>query len=292
MSEILPGACAPVTDWCQAQLPMLREADLARWMSARGARIVEARGRYWNEVVPGFFQPLHYLARHHLHEIVSPRRFCWGMRAVLHEAEREQSNVVLPVHVMPDLKDYSLERLDRRRRQEIKKAMRAVDLVILDRPDRLIADGFPLVREATARNPRNRAIAEQHFAAWLEAAFAGPGPIVLVMLQGESLLGFSFLFAIDGISYAHQAFIGDAGRRLHLDLLCFHAEASIAQRTANVHTLVNGLHARENEGLCSFKKRQGLIVADYPSLTTLHPAAGTMLRYLRPHQYYRLTGSS
>ena len=46
-----------MTDWCQAQLPMLREADLARWMRARGARIVEARGRYWNEVVPGFSFP-------------------------------------------------------------------------------------------------------------------------------------------------------------------------------------------------------------------------------------------
>lgn len=291
MSIILPGTPEPVSDWREVRLPMLREADLARWMSARGARIVEARGRYWNEVVPGFFQPLHYLARFAPRELVAPRRLCWGMRAVLTEAEAERANVVLPVHVMPDLPTYSVDRLDRRRRQEVKKAERAVDVVVLHRPDRLIADGFPLVLEATARNSRNRAVAKPRFAAWLEAAFGGPGPVVLAMLQGESLLGFSFLFAIDGIAYAHQAFIGDAGRRLHLDLLCFHIEAQIAQRTPGVHTLVNGLHARENEGLCSFKKRQGLVVADYPSLTSLHPAADTMLRYLRPNQYYRLTGN-
>jgi hypothetical protein len=113
---------------------------------------------------------------------------------------------------------------------------------------------------------------------------------MLGALDGDRLLGFSLSFAIDGVAYGHKAFIGNAGRRHCLDLLCFHAEALIAQRTPGIHTLVNGLHAPENEGLCDFKRRQGLIVAEYPSLTTMHPIAGSVIRYLRPHQFYRLTG--
>jgi hypothetical protein len=191
---------------------------------------------------------------------------------------------------MPDLAGYGPERLDRRRRQALAKAERSVDLVVLERPGIVLEQGYPLALEAAARNARNRPPPQASFAEWVKAAFDGPGPMVLGALDGGRLLGFSFSFAIDGVAYGHKAFIGDAGRRHCLDLLCFHAEALMAQRTPGIRTLINGLHTPENEGLCDFKRRQGLIVAEYPSLTTMHPVAGSVIRYLRPHQFYRLTG--
>lgn len=277
-------------DWREATLPMMQEADLARWVVAGGGKVVEVEGRFWAEVVPGFYQSLHYLARFNAAEFVRPSLLCWGMRAVLAEADMPTANVATPVHILPELEGYGPERLCRRRRQEIAKAERNVDLVVLDKPDIVLDQGYALALEAVARNPRNRPAPEAAFATWVEAAFAQPGPVVLGMLQGDRLLGVSFSFAIDGIAYSHQAFIGDFGRSLHLDLLCFHAEALIARQTPGVHTMVNGLHAPENEGLCAFKRRQGLVVAQYPSLTTMHPIAGSVIRYLRPHQFYRLTG--
>jgi hypothetical protein len=277
-------------DWRQATLPMMRESDLARWVRAGAGKVVEVEGRHWVEVVPGFYQSLHYLARFTAAEFVRPSLLCWGMRAVLAEPDATVANVATPVHVLPDLAAYGPERLCRRRRQEIAKAERHVDLLALESPDLVLAQGYPLAQAAAARNPRNRPVPEAAFKGWVEAAFTAPGPVVLGMLQGDRLLGFSFSFAIDGVAYSHQAFIGDLGRSLHLDLLCFHAEALMAQRTPGVHTVVNGLHAPENEGLCAFKRRQGLIVAQYPSLTTMHPLAGSVIRRLRPHQFYRLTG--
>jgi hypothetical protein len=285
MSAVLAGA-----DWRTATLPMLAERDLARWMGAGGAKVVEGDGRYWQEVVPGFFQPLHYLARFAASELVPPTRLCWGMRAVLAEADAAAANVATPVHVLPDLAGYGPGRLDRRRRQALAKAERHVEVVVLERPDMVLEQGYPLALEAATRNARNRPPPQANFSAWVKAAFDRPGPIVLAALDGDRLLGFSLSFAIDGVAYGHKAFIGDAGRRHCLDLLCFHVEALIAQRTPGIHTLVNGLHAPENEGLCTFKRRQGLIVAEFPSLTTMHPIAGSVLRYLRPHQFYRLTG--
>lgn len=280
----------PGRDWRQAVLPMMREADLARWMRAGGAKVVEVEGRHWVEVVPGFYQSLHYLARFSAAEFVRPSLLCWGMRAVLAEADQPAANVTTPVHILPDLDSYGPERLCRRRRQELAKAERQVDLVVLEAPDLVVEQGYPLAVEAAARNPRNRPVPQAAFRPWVESAFLEPGPVVLGMLQGGRLLGFSFSFAIDGVAYSHQAFIGDLGRSLHLDLLCFHAEASMAQRTEGVHTVVNGLHAPENAGLCAFKRRQGLVVAQYPSLTTMHPLAGSVIRRLRPYQFYRLTG--
>ncbi len=277
-------------DWREAILPMMREADLARWVRAGGGKVAEIDGRHWAEVVPGFYQPLHYLARFKAAEFVRPSLLCWGMRAVLDDADTVAANVVTPVHILPDFTRYGADRLCRRRRQELAKAERHVDVVVLERPDRVVDQGYPLALEAARRNPRNRLVPEPAFRCWVEAAFADRSPVVLGMLQGDRLLGVSFSFAIDGVAYAHQAFIGQAGRSLHLDLLCFHVEALMAQCTPGIHTVVNGLHAPENEGLCDFKRRQGLVVAQYPGLTTMHPLAGSLIRYLRPHQFYRLTG--
>jgi hypothetical protein len=277
-------------DWREATLPMMREADLARWVRAGGGKVVEVEGRFWAEVVPGFYQSLHYLARFTAAEFVRPSLLCWGMRAVLAEVDAPAANVATPVHVLPDLAGYGPGRLCRRRRQEIAKAERNVDLVVLEKPDIVVQQGYALALEAAARNPRNRPVPQAAFKTWVEDAFVAPGPIVLGMLLGNRLLGVSFSFAIDGIAYSHQAFIGCAGRSLHLDLLCFHAEALMAQQTPSIHTMVNGLHAPENEGLCDFKRRQGLVLAQYPSLTTMHPLAGSVIRHLRPHQFYRLTG--
>ena len=49
--------------WRDARLAMMTEAGVAEWLASDGVRVVEHRGRHWQEVVPGFFQPVHYLAR-------------------------------------------------------------------------------------------------------------------------------------------------------------------------------------------------------------------------------------
>lgn len=278
------------TDWREATFPIMGEADLARWLVAGGATIAERKGRLWQRIVPGFYQPLHFLARLKAAEIACPGLWCWGHRAVLSDADVGQANAMLPIYVVPELATYDSRRLDGRRRNAINKAARTVDLVVLDRPDILLRQGRGIVHEAAARNRRNRSVADRRFSAWIEAGFSQPGPVFLAMLMGGTLVGFSVGFAIEGIAYYHQHFIGDAARSLNLDRFSFHATALMAQRTAGIHTVVNGLHVPESEGLTDFKASQGLVVAGYPSRALIQPWIGQLLRHYRPCQYYRLTG--
>src|SRR3954465_2716833 len=46
-----------------ATVPVLREADMARYLRAMGRRVVEHRGRQWEQILPGFYRPAHPLAR-------------------------------------------------------------------------------------------------------------------------------------------------------------------------------------------------------------------------------------
>lgn len=278
------------TDWREARFPLMSEPALARWLRAGGAYIVERGGRHWQRAVPGFYQPLHFLARLPAREIVRPQLLSWGYRAALREADAGQANATLPIYVLPDLAAYDAKDLDSRRRHAINRAARTVDMVVLDRPDILIEQGLGIVHEAAARNPRNRGVAERHYPAWIEAGFAQPGPVFLAMLLGGTLLGFSVGFALEGVAYYDQHFIADAARSLNLDRLSFHAKALMAQRTPGIHTMANGLDVPESPGLTDFKASQGLVVVNYPTRATIHPLMGALLRGHRPWQYYRLTG--
>ena len=61
-------------------------------------------------------------------------------------------------------------------------------------------------------------------------------------------------------------------------------------RSAGIDTLVDGLYARENRGLCHFKHALGLRVAHLPAQVWFARPAASLLRYAVPHAYYRLTG--
>lgn len=106
------------TDWQAAHLPHLAEAELAAWEQAHGRRAVERAGRHWVAIAPGFYQPLHVLARFRASEIKRPQPLAWGWRATLDPADWALANASLPVHALPDFEGYSLERLQPRRRQQ------------------------------------------------------------------------------------------------------------------------------------------------------------------------------
>src|SRR3954447_12884380 len=57
-------------------------------MRELGREVVLHRGRWWVRVVPGFYQPVHLLARMRPDEATRPTLRCWGLRASLVQAQR------------------------------------------------------------------------------------------------------------------------------------------------------------------------------------------------------------
>jgi len=51
-------------DSSEAVLPPMSEAAMAQWLEERNHDVVEHKGRFWEAVVPGFYQPVHLRARH------------------------------------------------------------------------------------------------------------------------------------------------------------------------------------------------------------------------------------
>ncbi len=75
-----------------AVLVSMTETEMASWRCAQGAHVVYHRGRYWEEVRPGFYQPLHWLARLSTEQATRPALLCWGFRAALNEDDAAVAN--------------------------------------------------------------------------------------------------------------------------------------------------------------------------------------------------------
>jgi hypothetical protein len=277
--------------WEAASLPVLGEPALAAWRRALGRHVVEHRGRFWEMIAPGFFQPVHLLARLDRAEATRPSPWCWGFRARL-DPPAAGAEASLPVHLLPDPGGYEISRLSRKRRQLLRKSLREVDLVALDAPDLLIDQGYGLVRQDSARKAAIRLPDAATFRRLVETSLTPRRALVLAALRGSRLLGFSICRAVDGAADQWQIGVGDAGRAQHLGLSLFHAFASVAARTPGIVEVMNGLHAREDPGLDEFKAGQGLVVAHLPARAWLLPGAAALLRRWDSHRFYRLTGET
>lgn len=282
----LPSATA----WETAVLPVLSEAEAAARARELGREVVLHRGRWWMRVVPGFYQPVHLLARLRPDEATRPTLKCWGLRASLAPDFAASANGSIPVHVLPDPRGYDIGRLAPSQRRKLRKHAAEFDIVALDRPDILLEQGYLIMREAHARNARVPLPERRQFERWAVSYFSPRRGLVLAALRHDRLLAFNTNSAVDGVAYGDTAYANAEGRRYALTTCLFHAFATVVSRCPSVDTLVDGLYARENHGLCHFKHALGLRVAHLPAQVWFARPAASLLRYARPHAYYRLTG--
>lgn len=279
-----------MVDWQEARLPVMDEAGCATWQEARGVRVVEHRGRYWMESAPGFFQPVHHLARLTADEASRPSRRCLGFRAVLAEPCLPEANGCMPAHLYPEPQHHTLERFSGTQRRQIRQGLRSFDLVALREPDLLLDQGLAVAQEARARNP---GIPLPHAAAFHRSVLAyvePPQGLVLAAMRGKRLLGFALCYAVDQAVYHDLVYVGDEGLRDRAPICLFHALATISARNPRLLELMHGLHVRANPGLCEYKRRLGIEVRPVPARCWMVPGLAPLLRAVAPCRHYRLTG--
>ena len=88
------------------------EEALADQLREKGRTVRLAHGRFWQALKPGFYGPMHWLARLTPDQARRPGP-CWGFLARLDDDFVDQANASIPVHVIPDLDAYGFESLPR-----------------------------------------------------------------------------------------------------------------------------------------------------------------------------------
>src|SRR5918994_1813816 len=169
--------------WEDAELPILDEPRMAEWHRARGARTTERRGRHWVEIAPGFFQPAHHLARLKREEVMRPVWWCVSLRARLEDADARYANGSITAHLLPSPGEYAISRLSARRRQQINRALRQLEIVVLREPRIALGEGYRVAKEAKARNPLIALADYQDFCRQLVSFFDPPRGVIFAALR-------------------------------------------------------------------------------------------------------------
>jgi hypothetical protein len=273
----------------EARLSSVSESERVEMLVRTGVRVVKHRGYSWQQIRPGYYKRIHLLASTPARHAIRPSPLCWGFMTTLPEDDARYANATLPIHVLPDLAGFEIDRLSPRRRNKVRKSRREATLVQLLDSNLLREQGHGLYVSHLQRTRHLRIPSADQYLASIARITAG-GNLIIAALVGSRLAGYVHGMAVDGVAYLEDVVVGTEflGQQLGIGL---NVEFILAcQRSDGIHTLVHGLHAREDPGLDEFKLGLGLRVVHVPSRVQLPRPLHWYLRLRRPHKYYRLTG--
>jgi len=282
-----------VREASEVRLEVVTEAELARHRSEEGVRVIPHCGHFWEEAgAPGFFQPVHLLARLTPEEATRPTPLSWGYRAALTPEGAQAANGQVPIVRLKDLAGYDASSLSANRRSKLRKCQRRVRVVQLTGPEFLVEQGHALVVDALSRTGHRKLPSREAFLAEMRRYFQGRHWCVLAGLVEGRLGGFLTGYAVDGIAYGGSAYYATWALPTNISTGLIFEFAQACRRSGNVQMLVGGLHSREVPQLSQFKDDMGFVVDPIPSRWDMNVLAQAFIRWRRPHAYYRLTGSA
>ena len=274
----------------EAALRVLTEDELAAWRRTKGKRLVQRRGRWWEEVKPGFYQAIHWMARQRQHEIAQPAAFCWGFRTTLHDDDVGAANGWLPAHVLSDPGCYDLDALPSKLRNKLKKCWRINEIVEVTQPALLRDQGYEVRCSVNQRLGIWKPPSKEDYVAGLDEYVGNPYRLVLAGIANGRLGGYLDAFAVDGTAYIDHlylhssAFPTEVGTGLVFELV------QACRRSGLVREVVYGLDVPSDQDLKQYKVKMGFPVQKIPARFWLFEPARIFIRWWSPEVYYRLTG--
>ncbi len=276
-------------DVSEAVLTSMTEEEFANWRREQGAHVACHRGRYWEEIRPGFYQPIHWMARLSAEQATRPAPLSWGFRATLCEDEAA-ANGSMPVHLLSDVEDYDLQSLPSTRRRHIRKCHKRVKIVELTSPALLQEQGYEVLLSAVTRTGYGKLPSRKDYLAGL-ADYITPGRrLVLAGLIGDKLGGYFTGYAVSGTAYMEDTIIATEALSTDMSSGLQFEFVQVCRRSGEIREIVSGQHSPEDSGLCAFKEEMGFPVKHVPTKVRMNPIMGKFIRWCRPHVYYRLTG--
>ncbi|WP_224250280.1 hypothetical protein [Hyalangium gracile] len=282
-----------VRDASEAGFAVLSEKELAERRIAEGVRVIRHGARYWEQTgAPGFFQPVHLLARLTPEEATRPTPLSWGFRAALKPESSSAANGTVPVVRLPDLESYGVDSLSSNRRNKLRKCQRLVHIVQVTGPRLLSEQGYDTVVDALSRTRHKKPPTREQYLSSIRKYFQGNHWCVLAGLIDGKLGGYLDGYVVDGVAYGVNAYYATWALPTNISTGLVFEFAQICRRLGSVRTLVGGLDSREAPKLGQFKDDMGFIVDPVPIKWSMNTLAQTFIRWHRPHTYYRLTGEA
>ena len=280
-------------DSATATLAPFSEATLAEQLSREGGSIRESRGRYWRRLKTGFYAPVHWLARYSLQEAQRPGA-CWGFVAGLDEGSAGEANATIPMHVIADLQAYGPKNVPKTTRRSRRRLDERGIRIVHVTDERLLHDqGHAVMCEWRARKDLPLPGREAYVAQARRRLESGAW-LALAALDGDELLGYTWVWAVDHAAYLHEYAVRTAAMSagLRLSAVLNYEAVSVLQRTASISEVTAGQVQAEEPGALAYKLEQGYPIKQIPARLRMPWPVARFLRATRPYAYQRLTGTA
>jgi len=256
--------------WSGLTFAVTDEEEFAREQESAGDRVHFSNGVWWRDLRFGFCQPC-FCFREVDHRQARPYfgRCAAGFMHVA--APGSPTNGTYRVIVREDMKQYSLQQLERRKRGVVRAAITRVEVRPVTDINDLTGDGYEVYiswRERTGwgSNKSQRAVYEK----WITSAFRRSKRLVLGAYCDDKLVGFMLPAAVRNVAFiSYIASHSDALWAYPNDAL-YHAFLCIARQTPGIEVANMGTISTK-ASLDRFKLCYGT-VKELPCYAWINPA--------------------
>jgi hypothetical protein len=273
----------------ESQFVQLTESELANLRSDQGMRVVKAHGLYWWHR-SGFFRRTHFLAECSRNDLARPRLLCWGYHTVLRAEDAHLANCSTALHIIQDASTYDESCIDETKRKQIRRCTREMTVVRVTDPLLLIDQGWKAFSAAAKRIDRWEDVTREKYLSQVERWVSDPRRFIVAAVRGDQLLGYLENVVVNDVAYLEEVFVPDEYIPLNISTYLHFETARFFGQSGRISRICAGPHLSERAGLAEFKRRMGFELVLAPSYVWTMPLAASVLRRLRPHGYYRLTG--
>lgn len=271
----------------------LPDQDYARLSGQFGSKISLVDGVYWVEVRSLFFRPLLPLTEHRPDTVRPPPRARFGAYQYP-VATGDKPNSAVNLLLFQQAREYSVERLDKKRRRQVKLAAKDFEIRVLGLAD--LADfkrqAHPVYLSFYERTRYQVGAKRQdpaYFAAWADAVFAVPNVLILGAYRNGELGGVSLSYLIrDTVVYA-TFFCNDEALKRYLSDLMLHSVRELAATSPEVRQVFASMY-KGIRGLDEFYLLRGAALVRQPARLEINPLARLLLKNGLPRQYRQLLG--
>lgn len=268
------------------------EAELADAVMKHGKKVIQITGRYWKATAPGFFEPIHWLARMRIEDVRRPCHNCWGYRSTLHMDDARYANGYLPIHLLDDLNNYYEANLASKQRNQLRKSRKIVQIVQVLDPQPLFDQGYNVLKSAVARTHHGPVPAFDQYCCNIRRQIEDTRSITLAGLVNGKIGGYLAISAVDDVTYINTVQLATEYLPTAIGTALAFEAVQVSRRCSQIKYVVCGLHSREDPRLGVFKEGMGFKIHFWPVKYQIPRLILWLIGWRSPDKLYRLTGRS
>jgi len=265
--------------------------EYAEFQKAIGADVINIAGVWWRMARPFFYQPLFPLLEAAPNSIKPPfQARIGGYKHMVPSGLMANSR--MNYFIWDNVHEYSLEKLDRKKRWGIRDGMKSIAIKPVDDFDEFITSGYQTYLSFQSRTKyhyKTERIYKGQFKKWAEILFRYPAVKILGAYYKGTLCAIDISYLINNVLIEATFFSTTEHLKFKVSDVMVHALREGAAGCPRVKYVYKG-QVTGQRGVDGFKLMRGCKIVSKPAYYQINPIAQFLVEKLMPKEYKKLIG--